>query len=168
VGTFLALAVPGLALFGALGFIGGRVLGALAGLAVRRHYVRRLLPNVELLAVAARGLGPVLGAAGIVLALRGLLWGGDRWAGQVAAELALFGVGTVVLTWVLERELLRELMAELRTRRLEGGPGAAPEDPTAPGVGDLLAQVPAAGEDNEPQPARGTITSYVPTRSSER
>ena len=65
VGSFLLLAVPGLFAWGFDGFVGGRIAGVLLMLAVRRHYVRELLPGVRLGRLAARALAPVLGAVGV-------------------------------------------------------------------------------------------------------
>ncbi|MGI8558492.1 MAG: oligosaccharide flippase family protein [Solirubrobacteraceae bacterium] len=115
--AFLALAIPGLLVWGTWGFIGGRVLAAVAVLAVRRHYVRRLLPRVSLLRVALPAATLVLAAAVPVLALRLALWGSPRTWGQIAVELALWGGGLVLWGWQLERSLVRELSGYLRARQ---------------------------------------------------
>lgn len=116
--TFAGLAIPGLAVWGAEGFVWGRIAGAFAMLAVRRHFVRRLLPNVELVTLGLRGLVPVAVAAAVTFALRGLLWGGERTAVQAVGELALFLVACVLVTWWVERPLLREAAREARSPRL--------------------------------------------------
>ena len=112
--AFLALAIPGLLIWGTWGFIAGRVLTSVAVLAVRRLYVRALLPKVSLLALALPAAAPVLAAAAPVVALRLVLWGGHRTLAQVFAELALWGAGLAAWTWQLERPLLRELRGYLR------------------------------------------------------
>src|SRR3954452_7431143 len=56
VAAFGALALPGLVIWGSAGFVWGRIAGALAMLAVRRVYVRRLLPGVELVTLGLCGL----------------------------------------------------------------------------------------------------------------
>jgi hypothetical protein len=96
----------------------GRIAGALAMLVVRRHFVRRLLPHVELVALGLRGAAPVLAAAAVTLGLRGLLWGGERTAVQAAAEIVLFVAACALVTWLVERPLLREVAREVRTPRL--------------------------------------------------
>lgn len=116
IGAFAALAVPGLFLFGVGGFIAGRLLASVAVLAVRRWYVIRLFPGQRLAALAARALIPVGGAALAVGAVRLALWGSERTVLQAAAELAIFLGGTVALTWLAERPLLRELALYLRAR----------------------------------------------------
>jgi O-antigen/teichoic acid export membrane protein len=115
-GGFLALAVPGLVLWGVWGFIGGRLVAALLVLAVRRHYVHRLL-GVELLGLGARGAGPVAVAALAVLGLRGLVWSGQRSPWQVAVELVVFLGLSALLTVAAERPLMGELRRQLRSLR---------------------------------------------------
>jgi O-antigen/teichoic acid export membrane protein len=114
--AFLGLALPGLFLWGAEGFVAGRVATSLVMLAVRRRYVRRLFGGVELARLAARGMGPVVVAAATTLAVREGLDPGT------VPELAVFAAVTAGLTWGLERPLLRELRAYVRDRA--GGPGA--------------------------------------------
>ena len=53
--AFLALAIPGLALWGATGFVVGRSLVSVAMLVVRGHYVQRLLPGIRLWTLGLRG-----------------------------------------------------------------------------------------------------------------
>ena len=95
-------------------------------LALRRHYVRRLLPNVELLAVGARGAIPVAVAAALVGVAR-LAWSGPRTGGEAIFELVLFLVATALVTWLAERSLVRELMQQIRAGGLRQGiaPAAA-------------------------------------------
>jgi O-antigen/teichoic acid export membrane protein len=113
---FLALAVPGLLLWGVWGFIGGRLITAVLVLGVRRHYVRRLL-GLELLELGVRGAAPVALAVLAVLALRGLVWTGPRSLLQACVELALFLGLSVLLTVAAERPLVRELRRQLRSSR---------------------------------------------------
>jgi O-antigen/teichoic acid export membrane protein len=111
--AFLALAVPALFVWGVWGFIGGRLAVAVLVLAVRRHYVRRLL-GVELLAVGLRGAAPIAGATVIVLVVRALVWTGPRSAAQALTELVVFLAATALFTIAAERPLLRELLSQLR------------------------------------------------------
>lgn len=121
---FLGLAIPGLLAWGAWGFIGGRLATALLVLAVRRHYVRKLL-GVELLTLGVRGAAPVAIPTVLVLALRGVVWTGPRSVLQVLVELVLFLGLTAGLTWAAERRLVRALLAQLRSG---GGIAAAVTD----------------------------------------
>jgi O-antigen/teichoic acid export membrane protein len=115
-GAFATLAVPGALLGGSWWFVAGRFACTLAALAVRRVYVRRLLPGIRLRALAWRGAAPVLIATAPVLALRLALWGGERPAAQAVAELVLWLAVLAVATRRLERGLLSELAGYLRAR----------------------------------------------------
>jgi O-antigen/teichoic acid export membrane protein len=116
VASFLLLAVPGLFAWGFDGFVAGRIAGAILVVAVRSRYVRKLLPGAGLLRLALRGIAPVAGAAAGVVALRLALWG-EREPLQAAAELALFVAGAALLTWLLERGLLRETARYLQSTK---------------------------------------------------
>jgi O-antigen/teichoic acid export membrane protein len=110
--AFCALAVPGLILAGAGGFVAGRIGAVLVALVVRARYVRRMLPGVRVRDVVAPA--PVLVATAGALAVRLALWGGGRPLWQALVELAVFlGLFTVV---ALRREgpLLAELRGALR------------------------------------------------------
>ena len=107
--AFLALAVPGLVLLGAEGFVVGRVAAVLVVLVVRWVYVRRLLPGVRIGALVAPALLPLTLAALSTLALRAVLWGGERSVAQALAELALFVAVYVAGALRSERSLLSEL-----------------------------------------------------------
>jgi O-antigen/teichoic acid export membrane protein len=117
-GSFLAFAVPGLALWGATGFVVGRAVVSVAMLVVRRHYVHRLLPGVRLWTLGVRGSLPVAGGVAAALLFRLALWGGERPLWQVLCELALFLGVTALATRALERDLLREFTRYLRTGNL--------------------------------------------------
>jgi O-antigen/teichoic acid export membrane protein len=119
VATFLGLALPGLLVWGSAGFVWGRIAGAVGTLVVRRAYVRRLLPQIELVALGLRGLAPVVAGGLAAGALRLALWGGPRPAWQAALEVAVFVAVTGLVTWRVERELLRESLGALRSGRLE-------------------------------------------------
>jgi O-antigen/teichoic acid export membrane protein len=118
--AFLLLALPGLFIWGPWGFIGGRLAGALLVLVVRRHYVRRLL-GIELLALGARGAAPIAVATVLVLAVRTAVWSGPRTPAQAVVEAVLFVGCSAGVTWAAERNLVRELMSQVRAR----GAGAA-------------------------------------------
>jgi len=122
--AFLGLAVPALFVWGTWGFIGGRMAGALLVLAVRRHYVRRLL-GVELLALAWRGAVPVaVGVLG-VLCLRLLVWTGPRELVQALAEVVVFLAITAAVTWSTEHRLVRDLLGQVARYRRGLAPATA-------------------------------------------
>ena len=122
--AFLVLAVPGLFLFGVEGFIGGRIAAVLVALVLRAHYVRRLLPAVGWARIAAPAVVSAAGATLTVLAVRGLLWGGERPLGQALAELAVFLGVFGLLALRRERVLLGELRAGLRAGEQPAGKDA--------------------------------------------
>jgi O-antigen/teichoic acid export membrane protein len=116
--AFLALAVPGLALWGATGFVVGRSLVSVAMLVVRGHYVQRLLPGIRLWTLGLRGSMPVAAGAAAAVAVRLVLWGGERPLWQALIELAVFLGVTALATRVLEHDLLREFTRYVRTGNL--------------------------------------------------
>jgi PST family polysaccharide transporter len=113
-GSFAALVVPATLAWGSWGFVAGRLACTGCVLAVRRAYVRRLLPRVRLGALALRAALPVAAATAPVLALRLALWGGERPLWQALAELALWVAGLLLATQRLEAGLLRELWSYVR------------------------------------------------------
>ena len=117
--AFLILAVPALFAWGVWGFIGGRLAGAVLVLAVRRHYVRRLL-GIELMRIGIRGAVPVAAAVLAVVALRELAWTGSRTEADAIAEVTVFLGVTVIASWWTERRLVRELWRQFTGTR----PGA--------------------------------------------
>jgi O-antigen/teichoic acid export membrane protein len=113
--SFAALAIPGALLGGSWGFVAGRLGCTACLLAVRRTYVRRLLPGVRLGAMALRAAVPVVLASAPVLALRLALWGGERTLAQALLELALWLGGLALATHRFESALIAELRGYLRT-----------------------------------------------------
>jgi O-antigen/teichoic acid export membrane protein len=109
--AFLALAVPGLALWGTDGFVAGRIAAVALALAWRARYVHALLPGVRLGALVGGAALPIAAAAAAALALRLALWGGTRTAAQAVVEGVLFVAVFVALVLRSERGLLAELRA---------------------------------------------------------
>lgn len=109
--AFVLLALPGLLLLGDEGFVGGRIAAVLVALVIRWAYVRRILPGVRLPALVVPALVPLGAATAFVVAMRGVLWGGERTVAQALAEAALFA--GVFLAVAVRRE--RSLIAELRS-----------------------------------------------------
>ena len=107
--AFVALAVPGLVVWGAEGFVAGRIAAVLLGLGVRARYVRRMLPRVTVRGLLLPALPPLLAATAGAVALRLALWGGERDAWQAAVEVGLFAAVFAALALPRERALLAEL-----------------------------------------------------------
>jgi O-antigen/teichoic acid export membrane protein len=123
--SFAALAVPGELLGGAWWFVAGRLACTACVLAVRRVYVRRLLPGVRLGAIALRAAVPVAAATAPVLVVRLALWGDRRPLSQALLELALWLAGLALATRRLEGGLLAELRGYLSPRRANAVGGSA-------------------------------------------
>ncbi|HEX8086141.1 MAG TPA: oligosaccharide flippase family protein [Solirubrobacteraceae bacterium] len=107
--AFAVLAVPALVVWGAWGFVAGRVASVLVGLAVRARYVRRMLPRASVRGILGPALPPLLVATSLAVGLRVALWGGARPGWQAAVEVALFLVAFAALALPRERALLAEL-----------------------------------------------------------
>jgi O-antigen/teichoic acid export membrane protein len=112
--AFVALAVPALAVWGAVGFVAGRIAAVVVGLGVRARYVRRMLPGVRAGQLVGAAAPPVAVAAALALAVRLALWGGERPAWQAAVEVAVFVAAFAALALPRERALLAELRAAVR------------------------------------------------------
>jgi hypothetical protein len=80
-----------------------------AVLAVRAYFVRRLLPGVDLPSLVLRCVRPLVPAVAVVVAIRLILWGGQRHLAQAVGEVLAFLCVYAWATWVGERELVREL-----------------------------------------------------------
>ena len=89
-GTSCCWPCPRALAWGTAGFLAGRAAGMACVLAVRRVYLRRLLPGVRVEALALRAAIPAALASAAVLAIRLSLWGGERQVGQALGELALW------------------------------------------------------------------------------
>lgn len=127
--AFLLLAVPGLIVAGAEGFVAGRIAGVLVAVAVRARYIRRMLPGVRPMSVA--GPAVMAAAAGILsaLTLRLALWGGPRPLWQAALEVVLFAAVFALVARRRERSLLAELRGMLRRPDPDPEPGYAARRP---------------------------------------
>jgi O-antigen/teichoic acid export membrane protein len=119
VGTiaFLGLAIPGLVIDGFDGFVIGRVAAAVIMLGVRTAYTRHLLPDVRMRQLVTPTLLPITLGAGATLAVRFVLWGGERTLLQAIVELALFAGLYAVTAARRERDLLAELLGSMRRSR---------------------------------------------------
>jgi len=115
-GAMAAVAVgvtlPLMATVGIEGFAIGSAAMVAVGLAGRAYYLTRLFPGFRIVRHLLRAMAPTVPAALGVLALR---WATDldRSAVLALSELALYGVIAMAATAVLERSLLREVVAYL-------------------------------------------------------
>lgn len=107
--AFLLLAIPGLVLLGVEGFVAGRIAAVGVAVAVRAHYIRRMLPGVRPAVMIGPALVTTAIAAAAVLTLRLALWGSDRGLGQATLEALLFVATFAAVAVRRERPLLAEL-----------------------------------------------------------
>jgi O-antigen/teichoic acid export membrane protein len=114
VAVFAFVALPALAIWGRGAYVAAMIGSSLAVLAVRAYFVRRLLPGVDLPRLLARAVWPLVPAAGAVVAIRLLLWGGHRSLAQAVCELLVFLAVYAWATWAGEHALIRELRATAR------------------------------------------------------
>jgi O-antigen/teichoic acid export membrane protein len=136
--AFVVLGLGGLFLDGFDGFVAGRIVAALAALAVRGVYIRRLLPGARYRSLLTPTAAPIGLAAGASIALRLALWGGHRTLVQAIGELALF---VAVYTFAAVRRE-RPLLAELVTAIPDRPPAIGSVRPVAASVPEQAGQRP--------------------------
>jgi hypothetical protein len=120
--TFVALGIPLLITHGLRGLAIGISLQTFANVCVRIYYMRQIFENFDFVTHAARSMFPALPAIGFVVAARALERG-PRTFWMAAGEVAIYVSITAALTWLTERNLLREAIGYIRARRL--APAAA-------------------------------------------
>jgi O-antigen/teichoic acid export membrane protein len=125
--AFCAVPIPLLFATGISGFAYGMLAVMVAASGTRALYVKRLLPDLRLGALAARAVAPAVVAAGAVLLWR-LGDGGERGLAEAIAQLVLFLGLYAATTFAQERRLLGEVGAYLR-------PGTPLPAAPAPGQG---------------------------------
>jgi len=86
---------------------------------VRMFYLRRLFPDFRFLRHTARALLPSAPAVALVLGLR-LAFGDAATLGVALGMFALYVVVTLGATALVERRLLREIIAYVRRRPAAG------------------------------------------------
>jgi O-antigen/teichoic acid export membrane protein len=121
--SYLVVPIPLLFAFGIKGFAWGMFAVMAATGLVRAFYVKRLLPEVGLTAFLARVSAPPVLAAAPVLLWR-VLDGGARDVATSIAQLVTFLACYALVTWLVERDLLREVVGYL-SRPARAGVAAA-------------------------------------------
>jgi O-antigen/teichoic acid export membrane protein len=113
--AFVAIALPLLAVDGLRGLTIATLLVEAVNFAVRMYYLRRLFASFRLIRHTARALLPSVPAVAVVLGMRQLV-GQEQTLLAALAMLALYVVTTLAATGLLERQLLREILAYVRRR----------------------------------------------------
>ncbi len=117
--AFLGIGLPLLATEGLRGLALATLLVEAVNFATRMVYLRRLFPDFRFLRHAGRALLPSLPAVALVAGLR-LAFGEEATLLAALGMLALYGIVTLAATALLERRLLREIVAYLRRRPAAG------------------------------------------------
>jgi lipopolysaccharide exporter len=113
--AFLAIGLPLLATDGLRGLATATVLVEGVNFTIRMVFLRRLFPDFRFLRHAARALLPSLPAVALVAVLR-LTLGEESTLPAALGMLALYVVATLAATALIERRLLREMLAYVRRR----------------------------------------------------
>jgi O-antigen/teichoic acid export membrane protein len=117
--AFLGIGLPLLATDGLRGLALATLLVEGVNFAVRMAYLRRLFPSFQFMRHTARALLPSAPAVAVVLGVR-LLAGEESSLAAAIGMLALYIVVTLAATALIERKLLREMLAYLRRRPAAG------------------------------------------------
>jgi O-antigen/teichoic acid export membrane protein len=119
--AFLAIALPMLAIEGLAGLAIATLIVEAVNFAVRMFYLRRLFPDFRFLRHTVRALLPSAPAVALILGLR-VVFGEEATLLAALALFALYVVATLGATALVERRLLREILAYLRRRPAAGAP----------------------------------------------
>jgi PST family polysaccharide transporter len=111
--AFAAIALPLLALDGLHGLAIATLLVEGVNFAIRMYYLRRLFPDFRFLRHSARALLPSVPAVVLISVLR-LVFGAEQTLVVALAVLVLYVVATLGATALVERRLLREILAYVR------------------------------------------------------
>jgi O-antigen/teichoic acid export membrane protein len=114
--AFLVAGIPLLLAFGLRGFALGIAVQALVAIGFRAWYLQQLFPGFDFLRHAIRSFLPTLPAAAAVLLLHAL-GPRHRTVWLALGELAGYIAVTVLVTWVLESNLLREAAGHVLDRQ---------------------------------------------------
>jgi PST family polysaccharide transporter len=111
----LGVGIPLMFTHGLTGLAVGLAAGTSVDLALRAWYLSKLFAGFALIRHAVRAILPTVPAAAAVLLIR-VGETGTRTAAMAAIELVVYGLVTVLATWVLEKPLLREAAGYLSSR----------------------------------------------------
>jgi peptidoglycan biosynthesis protein MviN/MurJ (putative lipid II flippase) len=111
----LGVGIPLLISHGLNGLAIGLAAGTTVDLALRAWYLSRVFEGFALIRHALRAVLPTLPAVAAVLLIRAFE-SGPRTAAMAVAELAVYALVTVIATWLVERELLREAAGYVLSR----------------------------------------------------
>lgn len=114
-GSFALVTAPLMFWLDLTGFAIGMAAAVAVDLILRTFYLRQLFAGFNLIGHAARAIAPSASGA-LAVGLARLVDGSPRTIGMAIAELVLFSVVTTLVTWLVERALLREILAYARQK----------------------------------------------------
>jgi O-antigen/teichoic acid export membrane protein len=114
--AFVVVGVPMTLLYGLRGLGVGIACQSLTNLCFRAHYLRRLFPGFRFVRHGLRALMSVAPAALVILGVRTLAPGEDSLP-LALGELALFLGLCAAVTYLIERQLMREAFGYVMERR---------------------------------------------------
>jgi O-antigen/teichoic acid export membrane protein len=122
--AFGVITVPLFIAFGLDGFALGFLLAQIVTLVARTYFLSQLFEQFRIVRQAARAVAPIVLPVALILVAR-WIEAGERTAVEALGEAVAFALTTLVMTIVLERRLLLEILGYVR-----GGlsPVAAPAD----------------------------------------
>lgn len=106
---YVAATLPAVAFLGLDGFAIGFGVMVAVNVVVRAHYVRQIFPRFHLSEHLLRACAPVAPGTALVLCARLVEHGPRSWT-VALAELVVFGAVTVGCAYMLERQLIREIV----------------------------------------------------------
>jgi len=110
-----AVSIPAMLTLGVAGYAVGFATASVIQIGVRGYYMRRLFSDFNVFRQLGRAVLPTVPPALLILGSRALV-PDHRSLSRVIVELATYSLATVVLTWLLERNLVTELVGYLRGR----------------------------------------------------
>jgi PST family polysaccharide transporter len=113
--AMLAIGIPLLIADGLVGYGIGLIAATLLSVLLRLWYLRRMFPALALVGHIARGVGPTLPGAGVVLVLRAVSSGAATPLRAVVQALA-YATVVIAATLLSQRRLLGESLGYLRGR----------------------------------------------------
>lgn len=117
--VFLGVGVPAMLVFGLGGYAAGFAASTLVQVVLRGYYMRQLFPGFKIFRQLARGVAPTVVPAALVLLERAVI-DAERSLSLALAELAAFSGTVMALTWLLERDLIAEMLGYLRRPGIGG------------------------------------------------
>jgi O-antigen/teichoic acid export membrane protein len=122
--AFVAIGLPLLYKYGLKGLALGIVAQTVANVICRAYYLRQLFNGFSYLRHALRAVLPNIFPLAAIIVVRELE-SGPRTLHEAVLELAAYIAMTAILTWVFERDLLREAMGYVRRRQARQAAAAA-------------------------------------------